>query len=273
MEWKDKAINYLIENGPKLLGAFAIIVLGLLVARWLGGLMMRWLSRRELEPPVRMLITRVGKLVVIGLAAVIALGTIGFNIMALVTGIGVAGVGLSLAMQGVLGNLVAGLLIIFTKPFRVGEYVAMVGVEGQVETIELFNTTLTHPDRSRVIIPNRKITGEVLHNYGTIRQLDLTVGVAYGTDLALATAVVQEVLQTNPRVLKDPAPVVGVTTLADSSIILAVRPWTNVPDYGPAGTEIYRAILERFHAKQIAIPFPQREIRVIDGGRLEAAGT
>src|ERR1039457_5005198 len=136
----------------------------------------------------------------------------------MIAGISVAGVGVGLALQGVLGNLVAGLTIIFTKPFRVGEWVEIAGVAGQVKTIELFTTTLLHTDMSRVVIPNRKIIGDILHNYGGIRQLDLSVGVAYGTDLNDATAIVRRVLTGNPRVLKEPVPVVGETMLADSSI-------------------------------------------------------
>src|SRR5262245_42844077 len=120
MQWKDKAVSYVIENGPKIFGAVLIILAGLLIARWLGAVILRWLSRKDMEPPVRMLITRIGKLLVTVFALVIAMGTMGFNITALVTGIGVAGVGISLAMQGVLANVVAGLTIIFTKPFRVG---------------------------------------------------------------------------------------------------------------------------------------------------------
>jgi small conductance mechanosensitive channel len=261
--WKDKIVDYLLQNGPKLLGALLIVVAGLFIARWLGQLMMRWLTKRELEPPVRMLVTRIGKLFVIAFTVVIALGTIGFNIMALVTGIGVMGVGLSLATQGVLSNLVAGLLIIFTKPFRVGEYVSLLGVEGRVEIIELFSVVLSHPDRSRIVIPNRRIIGEILHNYGTVRQLDLTVGVAYDTDLTRALAVVREALVQNPRVLKEPVPVVGVTTLADSSINISMKPWVQVPDYAVSSQEIYKAVVEQFRAHRIAIPFPQREIKVL----------
>src|SRR6185503_3218605 len=137
MQWKDKVINYVIDNRPKLLGAALIIMGGALAAGWIGKLLATWLSKKELEPPVRMLIVRIIKLLVLGFALMIALGTMGFNIMALVTGLGVAGVGVGLATQGVLSNLVAGLTIIFTKPFRVGEYVEMVGVQGQVEVIEL----------------------------------------------------------------------------------------------------------------------------------------
>src|SRR5256714_833557 len=230
---QEKVIDYLIDNGPKLLGAILIIVGGMLAARWIGQLVMRWLSKKDLEPPVRMLITRLVKLLVFAFALVIALGTMGVNMMAAVTGIGVAGVGVSLAMQGVLSNLVAGLTIIFTKPFRVGEYVELLGVQGQVEMIELFSTTLIHGDRSRVVIPNRRIVGEILQNYGHIRQLDLTVGVAYDSDLAETIAIVRDILAQNSRVMKVPAAAVGVTTLADSSINIAIKPWTTVADYGP----------------------------------------
>ena len=173
-------------------------------------------------------------------------------------------------MQGVLSNLVAGLTIIFTKPFRIGEYIELIGVNGQVTSIEIFSTTLLHADRSRVIIPNRKIVGEVLHNYGQIRQLDLSVGVGYGTDLNQALAVVRDILSKNVRVLKDPAAVVGVAVLADSSIGIAVKPWVSVADYGPAGGELNQAIVEHFRAGRIEIPFPQHEVRMLSGNERPA---
>jgi small conductance mechanosensitive channel len=195
----------------------------------------------------------------------LALQNAGVQILPLIAGLGIAGAGIALAMQGVLGNLVAGLTIIFTKPFRVGEYVSMAGVEGRVEAIELFSTMLSHPDKSRVVVPNRKIVGEILHNYGQIRQLDLTVGVAYATDLNRALAAVKDVLQASPLVLKEPVEVVGVTALADSSITIAVKPWVQVPDYGPACAAINKAIVEQFREAKIEIPFPQREIRILGG--------
>lgn len=262
---QEKVITYLIENGPKLMGAVVIVAAGLLAARWVGQIVMKWLMKRDLEPPVRMLITRLVKLFVFSFALVIALGTMGVNMMAAVTGIGVLGVGVGLATQGVLSNLVAGLTIIFTKPFRVGEYVEMIGVQGQVEMIELFTTRLVHGDRSKVIIPNRKIVGEVLHNYGTIRQLDISVGVGYQSNLPEVFAILRDILKQNPRVLKELTPGIGVSTLADSSIVIGVKPWTTVADYGPAGGEIYQAILERFRAGQVVIPCPHREIHLVNG--------
>ena len=262
--WKDKLIEYIIGHSGALVSALAVVVVGFVAARWIGKLTDRWLASKAMEPPMRILLVRIVRLLIFAMALVIALGTAGMDVTALIAGVGVAGVGVGLAVQGVLGNLVAGLTIIFTKPFRVGEYIEIAGVQGQVTSVELFSTTLVHSDRSRIVIPNRKIVGEILHNYGQIRQLSLAVGVGYGTDINTALAVVRGVLAQNPRALKDPAPVVGVTMLADFSINIAVCPWTSVGDFGPAQAEIYQAIVEQFRANKIEIPFPQREVRLLN---------
>jgi small conductance mechanosensitive channel len=117
---------------------------------------------------------------------------------------------------------------------------------------------------SRVVVPNRKIVGEIMHNYGNVRQLDLSVGVAYGTDLNDATAIVRGVLGANPRVLKEPVAIVGVTMLADSSINIAVKPWVKVDDFVLAQAEIVQAVAEQLRAANISIPFPQREVRLLN---------
>jgi small conductance mechanosensitive channel len=217
-----------------------------------------------MEPPMRKLVVRIMRLLVFALALVVALDTAGVKMTALIAGVGVAGVGIGLAMQDILSNLMAGLTIIFTKPFRFGEYIEIAGVQGQVTSIELFTTTLLHADHSQVIIPNRKIVSEILHNYGHIRQLNLNVGVSYGTNINTAVTIVRDVLSRNARVLKEPTPGVGITMLADSSINIAVCPWTAVADYGPAQTEIYQAIVEQFRANNIQISFPQREVRTLN---------
>jgi small conductance mechanosensitive channel len=169
-------------------------------------------------------------------------------------------------MQGILGNVAAGLTIIFTQPFHVGDYISIAKEEGEVLDMSLFSTTLGHTDRSNVVIPNRKIVGEILHNYGRIRQLDVVVSVAYGTDMNAALRAVDEILRANSRVLQEPAPVVGVTRLADSGVAISVNPWVSVPDYVAAASEINRAILETFKARNIVIPFPQCEVRMLGGG-------
>ena len=255
-------IDMAFKFGPKAVVAILIMVAGFYAARWVGGVFGRWLGKLHLEPPVRLLLVRLVRLVVMGLFLIMALQNLGVDLLPLIAGLGVAGAGIALAMQGVLGNLAAGLTIIFTRPFRVGEYVSMVGVEGRVEAIELFSTTLSHADTSLVIVPNRKIVGEILHNYGQIRQLDLRVGLTHARDLEIALAEIDEVVRANPRVLKEPEALIGVSTLADASIVIAVKPWVKVPDYGPAGAEINRAIVERLRAAGVVYP-GMREVRLV----------
>ncbi len=262
---KATAIDMLLKFGPKVLVAASIMIAGHFVGRWLGRMFEQLLMRFKLEAPVRSLLVRVAYLIVLVLFAIMALQNLGVELLPLIAGLGVAGAGIALAMQGLLGNIVAGLTIIFTHPFHVGDYISIGKEEGEVLDVTLFSTTLGHTDKSKVVIPNRKIVGEILHNYGKIRQLPLAVGVAYDTDIAVALAAIDGVLRANPRVLQEPAPVVGVSQLADSSVNIAVMPWVTVPDFIPAGAEINRAILETFRAQGIAIPFPQREIRMLGG--------
>ena len=256
-------IQKAIEFGPKALTAVIILVVGFFVGRWLGKVMHRWLGKLELDPPLRILIVRLIRLLVLGVFLLMALQNLGVELLPLVAGLGVAGVGVGLAMQGVLGNLVAGFTIIFTRPFRVGEYISVAGEEGRVDSIDLFVTVLSHADLSRIVIPNRKIVGETLHNYGRIRQLDVIVGVAYSTDLNVAIAGIQTVVQANPRCLKEPAPVIRVIATAHSSINIAIKPWVNVPDYGLVIGEMNQSIVEEFRRRNISIPFPQQEIRML----------
>ncbi len=260
---QDVAIESAVNYGPKVLVAVVVLVVGVYVGRWAGRVTGKALVNFEIEPPVRQLLSRIVQILVLGLFAVIALQNIGVELLPLIAGVGIVGAGVALAMQGVLGNLAAGLTIIFTRPFRVGEYVSMLGEEGEVETISLFNTVLGHPDLSRVVIPNRMIVGEILHNYGRIRQINVVVGVAYDTDLNKALAAIDEVLNASPKVLKDPAPLTRVTTLADSSINITVSPWVEVLDYVTAPGELNKAIVEAFRNQAIGIPFPQREVRML----------
>ena len=261
---KDAPIELLIKYGLQVGGAIIILAIGLFLARSAGNMTEKWLHRQEMEPPIRLLLTRLVKMLVVLLTLIVALDTFGVKVAPLIAGLGVAGVGIGLALQGVLGNVMAGLSIIFTKPFKVGEYIEIVGVYGQVEAIDIFSTKLIHADNSRVVIPNRKIVGEILHNYGKTRQLHLSIGVGYGTNLTDALAIVHDVLDKNPRVLKDPAPAVGISQLADSAITLSINPWTKVTDYGAAQAELYQAFVERLRARNIDIPFPQHEVRLLN---------
>ena len=260
---KATAIDMGVKFGPKLIVAGLILLAGYMAGRWAGAMIGRLLVRFKLEAPVRQLLARLVQLFVFGLFAIMAMQNLGVELLPLVAGLGVAGAGVALALQGVLGNLVAGLTIIFTQPFHVGDYISIGNEEGEVLDISLFNTTLGHTDRSRVVIPSRKIVGEILHNCGQIRRLALVANVAYGTDVGTALALVNEALDANPRVLKMPVPVVGVARLADSSIAININPWVNVPDYEAAISEVNQAVLAAFRTQGVAIALPQREVRMV----------
>jgi small conductance mechanosensitive channel len=262
---KDTLVDLAIRFGPKLLVAILILTVGFFVAGWVARAIERGLRRLDLEPPVVQLLTRVARVLVILLFAIMALQNLGVELLPLIAGLGVAGAGIALATQGVLSNMVAGLTIIFTKPYRVGEYVAIAGVEGQVDAITLFNTTLIHPDRSRIVVPNRKVVGEILHNYGRIRQAEVKVGVAYESDLPLALGAIGDLVRANPRVLADPAPVIQVVSLADSAVQIAVKPWVAVADYGMVAGELNVSLLAELRRCGVGIPYPQREVRLIGG--------
>ena len=252
----DTMTQYAVKYGMQAVVAIGIFAVGAMASRWAGKIVQQSLERQTLDPPVRMLLVRIVKIVVLLFTAVIALDALGIPIAPLVAGIGVAGVGIGLALQGVLSNVMAGLSIIFTKPYKVGEHISLLGVHGDVVMIDIFSTRLLHPDQSRVIIPNRKIVGEILHNFGTIRQIHLTVDVVYKTDLDQALAIVREVVANHPHILKDPAPSIGISTLGHPAVTIAIEPWTGVTHYASAQGELNKAIIERFRAARIEFPGP-----------------
>jgi small conductance mechanosensitive channel len=260
---KNELIDLALRFGPKILVAVLVLIAGAMAGRWIGRATERGLARMELEPPVRLLMVRLVRVVVFVLFAILALQNLGVELLPLIAGLSIAGAGIALATQGILSNVFAGLTIIFTKPYRVGDYIEIAAVQGQVQLITIFSTTLLHMDRSRVVVPNRKVVGEILHNYGQIRQVEVKVGVGYEVDLPQAIAAIRELVEANTRVLHDPAPQVQVVALAESMVQIALRPWVAVEDYGPVVGELSLAVVETCRRRGISIPFPQREVHLI----------
>ena len=253
---RDVVIRLLIEYGPGLLSAVLIMFAGYFVMGWVAKFVGRGLDHVSMEPPVRDLLLRGVRLLVLLLFLLISLQTLGVELLPLIAGLGIAGAAVALALQGVLGDVAAGLTIIFTRPFRVGEYISVAEEEGEVRDISLFATTLRHSDLSRVVIPNRKIAGEILHNYGEIRQLDLRIALAYAMDLDTVLAAVRQALASNPRALTEPPPVIQTAQLGERSIDLSVRPWVAVRDYGAAIGEINAGIVHALRERGLADHLP-----------------
>jgi small conductance mechanosensitive channel len=256
-------IDLSVRYSFQVLAAVAILVLGVICARVAGGFIERSLARTTIEVHLQRLLIRAGKVLVLLFTAILALDKFGVQVTALVAGISVAGVAASFALQGVLGNLAAGLSIMLSRHFRIGDYIEIGTVKGQVQAIDLTMTVLQTLEDARVIVPNRKIVGEIVHNYSRERRVTLNVQVGYSEDLDRAIRIVREVLEANPLIVKSPPPDVGITRLADSGIQITLRPWCKAEDFWPVHYEIYRALVARFREEQIEIPYPQREVRLL----------
>ncbi len=255
--------DLMVRYSFQVLAALAIFCIGLVCARMTGRFIARSLRRTSIEAHLQNLLVRAGKALVLVFTAILALDKVGVQVTALVAGISVAGIAGGFALQGVLGNLAAGVSILFSRYFRIGDYIEIGSVKGQVTSIDLTMTVLRTLEDARVIVPNRRIVGEVIYNYTGERRVTLHVEVGYGENLDRALRTVQEVLAANPRVLKEPAPEVGIVHLAESGIQVALRPWCKAEDYWRVQYEVYRAVLERFHQEKIGIPYPTREVRLV----------
>jgi len=250
--------------GLQVLGAIVIFVVGRWVAKLVRSLVRRLMSRAKADPT---LVSFVGHLVYVLLMTFIivaALGNLGVQTTSFIAVIGAAGLAVGLALQGSLANFAAGVLLIIFRPVRVGDFVEGAGQTGTVEEIGIFTTTLITPDNRTVIVPNAKLTGDNIVNYthkGT-RRVDMVVGVSYGDDLKKVRKAIEEVLAKDARILKDPAPTIGVVELGDNSVNFAVRPWTAAADYWGVYFDTLEALKVHFDAKDISIPFPQRDVHM-----------
>jgi small conductance mechanosensitive channel len=252
-----------VDFGPKLCVALLILVAGYFTGAWFGRLLQGWFGRLHIDESLAKLMVRIARVAILAMFVVLALQNLGVELLPLIAGLGVAGAGVALAMQGLLSNLAAGFVIIFTRPFKIGEYIAIVGVEGVVKEINLFNTVLGHTDHSRVVVPNRKIIGEILHNYGQIRQVSLTLRVALDADMGRIFAVIDRVLRADAQVLAEPVEQVQIVAIEDDAVRIALCPWVRVSDYVTAPGALNLALLEALRIEGIALAVPRHDIRML----------
>ena len=193
-----------------------------------------------------------------------ALGQIGVQTTSFVAVLGAAGLAIGLALQGSLANFASGVLIILFRPFKAGDYVEGAGTSGVVKTIHIFTTTLVTLDNKRVIVPNAKLMGDNIINFSAegVRRLDLVGSISYSDSIDTAKAALMDEITKDNRVLKDPEPFVGLLSMSDSCIDLAVRPWVKTEDYWDVFFALNERIKKRIEAEGLSIPFPQRDIHL-----------
>jgi small conductance mechanosensitive channel len=256
-----------IRVGMRVVAALLVMLIGLWVARRLAGVAERALGRARFDTTLTGFLRNLLYGVLIALLAVTALQVLGVPSAPLVAALGAGGLAIGLSLQGSLSNLAWGVLLALFRPFRIGDFVTVGGATGTVDAINLMYTTLIQPDNCEAMVPNAKIGGDAIINFnrrGT-RRFELTVGIGYKDDIGRAKTVIEQLFAADPRILADPAPGVWTSGLGESSVDLVIRGWTRVADLWATQTDLRRAIKEAFDAEGISIPFPQRELTVVQG--------
>ncbi len=267
MEWQklvEDARRLGLEYGVKALGATAILVGGWIAAKIARALVGKMLSKARLDLTLVGFISNLVYFLLMAVIFIAALGTAGVATGSLVAVVGAAGLAVGFALQGSLSNFAAGIMIIFFRPFKVGDVVEISGVIGTVDEIQVFATCLRTGDNKRVVIPNSTLTSGTLVNYTAhgSRRIDLVFGISYEDDIDKARGIVMTILDAHPKVHKAPAPVVAVGQLADSSVNLFVRPWASTADYWDVVFDVQESVKKAFDRQGITIPYPQRQLHV-----------
>ncbi len=259
----DQIAEFFVNYSFQLVGALIILLIGLFIAGRVGRTVQALCERNRIDVTLSRFLGNVAKIAVIMVVAIICLGKIGISIGPFLAAVGAISLGAGLAVQGLLSNYSAGLNIVITRPFIVGDTITVQGVTGVVDEIRLAYTFLEDEDGVRILIPNRHIIGEIIHNSHATRLADTLVGVAYDSDIAKAIAVVRKVLKEIPDVDEATAQV-GLDAFADSSIKLSVRFWIPTRQYHAVRFKVNQKILDALRAAGIVIAFPQREVRLLN---------
>lgn len=260
----DKYINLAIEYGTNILGAIAVFIIGKIVSKILVNLLKKALKKSEADDTLISFLANIAYAALITFVVISALGTLGVNTTSFAAVIAAAGLAIGLALQGSLSNFASGVLIIVFKPFKKGDFVEAAGIAGVVEEVTVFTTKFKTGDNKVVIIPNASVTGGAITNYSKeeTRRVDMVFGIGYDDDIKLAKKTLEKILAKNEKVLKDPAPKIAVSELADSSVNFVCRPWVKTADYWDVWFETHEAVKAEFDKAGISIPFPQQDVHM-----------
>lgn len=259
----ESSLRFLLN----LLVALLILVIGFWAAARVANVVQRALQRASVDPTLSGFLRNLIYGVLVALLVVTALIQAGVPQAPLAAALGASGLAIGLALQGSLSNLAWGVLLIIFRPFRVGDLVTVGGIDGTVEGISLMYTRLLLADNREAVVPNGKIGADAIINFNRrgMRRFELKVGIGYKDDIGRAMAEIRQLFEADARILKDPAPGVWTVNLGDSSVDLVVRAWSRTDDLWAVQTDLLRAIKERFDEQGISIPFPQRELTVVQG--------
>jgi small conductance mechanosensitive channel len=260
----EKFPELLIQYGIKIIFALAIFILGRWVAKAIIKFLRRIMVKQNVDQIVVGFIANLGYIVLLSIVVIASLGQLGVKTASLVAVLGAAGLAIGLALQGSLSNFASGILLIIFRPYKAGDYIEGGGTAGTVEEVQILSTRLVTPDNKIVIVPNSLMMNDNIVNYSTkgTRRVDMVFGIGYTDDIDRARELIMEIINGDQRVHKEPVPIVAVSELADSSVNLVTRVWTNTDDYWKVYFETTEKVKKRFDAENINIPFPQRDVHV-----------
>lgn len=261
-EFIEKIIILGTEAGKSILLAAIVAVIGYYIVRFINNMVARILERRNVEPTVQSFLKSFVNITLLILLILTVVSTLGVNTTSLAALLASAGLAVGMALSGNLQNLAGGIILLLFKPYKVGDYIEAQGVSGTVKAIQIFHTILTTPDNKELFIPNGALSSGNITNYSKndLRRVDMVVSVEYGTDTEKVKQVTQELLRSDSRILKDPAPFVAVNELGDNGVFFSIRVWVNGSDYWNVFFDTNERIYNEFNKQGIGFPFPQIQI-------------
>ena len=263
-EFLSQGKEILAIYGIRVIAALAIFIIGRWVSKGIRNLLRRIMTRGKVDKTLISFVCNLSYVVLLVFVIIAALSKLGIETTSVIAILGAASLAIGLALRGSLSNFAAGVLMIIFRPFKVGDYIEAGGTSGTVEEIQIFTTQLKTADNKTVIVPNDKIFGDKIVNYTTkgTRRVDMTFGIGYDDDIDKARSVILEIINGDGRMLKDQAPVVAVSELADSTVNFTVRAWTKSGDYWGFLWDTTEAVKKRFDAEGIGIPYPQQDVHL-----------
>ncbi|MCD4781316.1 MAG: mechanosensitive ion channel [Candidatus Omnitrophica bacterium] len=265
-------IDKIIDVGvPFLLNLVAAIFI-YIVGKWIAGLVAKTIAKVMDKAKVDSALTGFTKNIIYAgilvFTMIAAVGKLGVQTTSFIAILGAAGLAVGMALQGTLSNFAAGVMLILFRPFKVGDFIEGGGVMGSVKEIQIFNTVLASPDNRKIIVPNSKVAGDTITNFSAIdqRRVDMVFGISYDDDMKKAKQILMKLVQSDPRVLKDPEPLVAVSELGDSSVNLVCRPWVKPADYWGVYFDLTEKGKEALEKQGLSIPYPQQDIHVYPTG-------
>jgi small conductance mechanosensitive channel len=264
LEYIEKNQDIIISTAINLTVAIVIFYIGRWLARGVSNLVGKALLHRKVDRAVVSFLTSIVYAAILIAVTLIALSHLGIQTASFIAILGAAGLAVALALQGSLSNFASGVLIIVFRPFKAGDFVDVAGISGVVERIDIFQTIFKTGDNKKIIVPNSQITGGAIVNYSaeSRRRVDLTIGISYDSDLRQAKQILQQIVDADDRILKDPAPVIAVSALAESSVNLIVRSWVDAADYWKVYWDTLEKVKLTFDEHGIEIPYPQMSLHL-----------